>query len=268
MTVPPLPALTRANAALAAVFTGAEGAEALLRAAQALVPVTAGLAVVNMPDAPPAYLADSYSSATAKAAVQHYVSSTYLLNPIWNAIREGLAPGIHRMADLAPDHWGLAAGESGVTPAKAEEIGYLTTGWPRGQAEVSILTALPEGAMAELSLARPSAEGGFSAEMIGILASMKPLIDAAQVALWARRAPVAPPPVARPLALFGRDRLSPREAEILQLVLKGHSNLSVSLALGITVPTVKTHRKNAYAKLGVSTQQELFHCFLTWAEKV
>lgn len=67
-----------------------------------------------------------------------------------------------------------------------------------------------------------------------------------------------------PLEEFGYDVLTLREAEIIQMVLKGHSGVSISVTLGIAVPTVKTHRKNAYAKLGINTQQQLFNAFIEW----
>ncbi|MFT6022297.1 MAG: hypothetical protein ACI9PY_000406 [Ascidiaceihabitans sp.] len=46
--------------------------------------------------------------AAAKEAVQCYVDSTYLLNPLYNAFLAGLKPGPHRMIDLAPDNWHLS----------------------------------------------------------------------------------------------------------------------------------------------------------------
>ena len=46
------------------------------------------------------------------------------------------------------------------------------------------------------------------------------------------------------------------------MILKGHSSESISRNLGISIATVKTHRQNLYAKLGLSTQQELFSLFL------
>ena len=61
---------------------------------------------------------------------------------------------------------------------------------------------------------------------------------------------------------FGQSVLTSREAEVVQMILKGHSSLSISHALTIALPTVKTHRRNAYAKLGISTQQQLFRLFL------
>lgn len=259
--------LGEANAALAEVITGKGGADTLLAAIHALLPATAAFAVVNLPDQAPVYLADSYQGAEARAAVQSYVAGTYMLNPVWNAIRNGLPPGVYRMASLAPDHWGRWTGNPSVLPAGDEEIGFLTPGWPEGLSEICLLTALPAGAVAEVSLARPTAAGGFSDAMLDLLRAFLPLFELAQAALWKGMAPApAPPGRLRELKDFGRDRLSPREAEIVQMVLKGHSSLSISLTLGIAVPTVKTHRQNAYAKLGIATQQELFYSFLQWSD--
>ena len=61
---------------------------------------------------------------------------------------------------------------------------------------------------------------------------------------------------------FGSKLLSPRERQLAQLLLRGHSTVSVALQLGISPTTVKTHRKNLYAKLGIATQFELFSRFL------
>ncbi|WP_026912668.1 helix-turn-helix transcriptional regulator [Patulibacter minatonensis] len=47
------------------------------------------------------------------------------------------------------------------------------------------------------------------------------------------------------------DRLTVRQAEILGLVLHGHSNASVAAELGITVGTAKSHVKRILRKLGV-----------------
>ena len=47
-----------------------------------------------------------------------------------------------------------------------------------------------------------------------------------------------------------------------QLILRGHSSESICFNLGISLGTVKTHRKNAYAKLEISSQSELLSLFL------
>lgn len=58
--------------------------------------------------------------------------------------------------------------------------------------------------------------------------------------------------------LNGGYKLSDREAEICAGIILGFTILGISLRLNITVNTVATHRKRAYAKLGISSQNELF----------
>ena len=60
-----------------------------------------------------------------------------------------------------------------------------------------------------------------------------------------------------------RDAEPWQEAEVVRLILQGHSSLSISLKLDISMTTVKTHRKNAYAKLNISSQSELLARFLS-----
>nr|WP_254454761.1 helix-turn-helix transcriptional regulator [Acetobacter estunensis] len=62
---------------------------------------------------------------------------------------------------------------------------------------------------------------------------------------------------------FERERLSPREQDVVALLLRGHSSLSAAKNLGIAEGTVKIHRKNIYAKLGISSQSMLFSRFIT-----
>lgn len=52
-------------------------------------------------------------------------------------------------------------------------------------------------------------------------------------------------------------QLSPRENEILRLLLEGYSNKEISEQLIITPSTVHTHRTNLMQKLGLSSRHEL-----------
>ena len=52
--------------------------------------------------------------------------------------------------------------------------------------------------------------------------------------------------------------LTQREAEICASIALGYTTLGISLKLGISINTVATHRKRAYAKLRISSQNELF----------
>lgn len=56
--------------------------------------------------------------------------------------------------------------------------------------------------------------------------------------------------------------LTVREADICAHIVMGYATLAISLNLGISINTVATHRKRAYAKLGVSSQTELFNSCL------
>ena len=62
--------------------------------------------------------------------------------------------------------------------------------------------------------------------------------------------------------MFGTSVLSNRESEIVRLILKGHSSKSMARVLGNSPETVKVHRKRIYAKMGITSQGELFSIFL------
>ena len=53
-------------------------------------------------------------------------------------------------------------------------------------------------------------------------------------------------------------KLSPRQAEIALLILRGHSSVSIGLRLEISSQTVKVFRKQLYRKCSISSQAELF----------
>jgi DNA-binding NarL/FixJ family response regulator len=68
---------------------------------------------------------------------------------------------------------------------------------------------------------------------------------------------VIPPAVAASLARDReRERLTPRELEVLGLMAQGLSNKEMARAIGRTDETVKIHLKSIYAKLSVATRTE------------
>jgi len=80
---------------------------------------------------------------------------------------------------------------------------------------------------------------------------------AAAVHATARGETVLAPPVAARLlgrVRAGRPSLSPREAEILQLLAEGLPNRQISKRLFISEATVKTHLVHIYDKLGVDSR--------------
>lgn len=70
------------------------------------------------------------------------------------------------------------------------------------------------------------------------------------------------PEVQRALDAFGASQLTPREHDVVRCLLRGESTRGAAGVLGIAETTVALHRKRSYAKLGVSSQGQLFSRFL------
>jgi DNA-binding NarL/FixJ family response regulator len=68
---------------------------------------------------------------------------------------------------------------------------------------------------------------------------------------------VLPPAGVEPMDLAGPDLLTPREAEVAELLQSGRSNAEIASMLHVSVETVRTHARRIYRKLGVKTRREL-----------
>lgn len=55
----------------------------------------------------------------------------------------------------------------------------------------------------------------------------------------------------------GRDRLTPREQEVLRLIALGHTSVEIAASLGLSPRTIETHRARIHRKLGLATRAEL-----------
>jgi len=64
-------------------------------------------------------------------------------------------------------------------------------------------------------------------------------------------------PGAQPAAPQTRNRLTPREREIVQLLAEGKSTKEVAVALGLSVKTAETHRSNIMRKLELHSVSDL-----------
>ncbi len=63
--------------------------------------------------------------------------------------------------------------------------------------------------------------------------------------------------VARANALGTINQLTPREAEVMRLVVRGEPNKKIARILDISVKTVEMHRSNLMKKLSVNSVPEL-----------
>lgn len=55
----------------------------------------------------------------------------------------------------------------------------------------------------------------------------------------------------------GSDLLTPREADVLELLQDGATNAQIAQTLSIGLETVRTHARNIYRKLGISSRRDL-----------
>ncbi|WP_066635946.1 helix-turn-helix transcriptional regulator [Bordetella sp. H567] len=281
--------------------------DVLFAALASLVPFEMVSVLVYPGRGRPVALYDDFREAAYRQGLDNYLRHSYVLNPCYQAYLGGLRSGVIRIRDLVSAGGGRSAGlavaggragptaegpttvPTGGSPAddlmrvpgaapgvpvavsEQEEIGYVTLGWPPHREEVLVMAPLPDDAAAEIGLLRPRASGGFSEPHIDCLRELHPVITAVIRRYWTGLSgAAATPPDSRIDAAFdnfGKPVLSVREAEIIRMVLQGHSSESIGLHLGISVTTVKTHRKNAYAKLNISTQSELLSLFLKALER-
>ena len=61
----------------------------------------------------------------------------------------------------------------------------------------------------------------------------------------------------RQLGLPGPDLLTPREADVLELLQEGRTNAEIAHTLSIGIETVRTHARNIYRKLGITSRRDL-----------
>jgi len=241
----------------------------LIAAIGSVVDVEMAMSLVYSGRSRPVHVCDTFKDEKAKRGLANYVENTYVLNPFYAAYRRGLEGGVYRIRDLAPDAYFESEHRRSfaVTLSATEELGYLTNDWPQGMEEINVVVELPGRELAEISLMRPVRAGGFDDADLRALGEIAPLIGAVYRRYWASaRSRIAHE--SRDSAIedafdrFGGETLSPREREVAQLILRGHSGISIGTHLGISTTTVKTHRKNLYGKLGIATHFELFSLFL------
>ncbi|MHA1599322.1 MAG: helix-turn-helix transcriptional regulator [Alphaproteobacteria bacterium] len=260
----------RALGALIDDLDGADLPERLVQALSELMPFELAAVFVYRGRSRPLNLYDNFELADAKKGIAAYIENTYVLNPFYQACQKGLMDGVYRIRDLAPDAFFESEYYQShrILPRRSEEIGYLTEDWPKGLEEIDIAIRLEPDVISEISVYRATRNRGFSDDELARLSMAVPLIAALLRRYWSRfgafKLQTSPPDsrIDQIFANFGKSVLTDREREVTQLILRGHSSESIGFSLKISLGTVKTHRKNAYAKLGISSQSELLSLFL------
>ena len=244
--------------------------ERLVHALAHLMPFELTAVFVYCGRSRPMNVYDNFELADAKKGIAAYVENTYVLNPFYQAQLRGISDGVYRIRDLAPDAFFESEYYRSyrAMPSESEEIGYITEDWPQGMEEIDIAVTLAPDVVTEISVYRSLRGRGFRDDELARLSDVVPVIAALLRKYWVAHGAAGmqtSPPDSRvddAFADFGKEVLTGREREVTQLILRGHSSQSICFNLGISLGTVKTHRKNAYAKLNISSQSELLSLFL------
>ncbi|MFX0541792.1 helix-turn-helix transcriptional regulator [Roseovarius sp. S4756] len=234
--------------------------DVLTGAARALVPFdNAMLFAYKAGERPRGPYTDIADSAEARIVMDQYLLGPFLLDPFYSEVQQGRQEGLCCLADIAPDEF---------FASEYYEQHYRRT---RITDEAGIFLALPDRAVLVYSVTRRHGSPVFAPPEVARLRGIAPLIAALVRCHWAginlgfasQAGPGrAPDPIAAALAALGETVLSQRQRQVVALVLKGHSTEAIALKLDISADTVKVHRRHAYAKLGISSQAELFAMFL------
>lgn len=206
----------------------------------------------------PEILYARYARPETESLLPDYLASAYLLDPFYHAYQTGQPEGLYRLSEVAPDHFRRSS--------------YYLTHYDKAglSDEVTFLNRVGRQALTVSLLRRKAGYGSFSAKEVAALRPYEAVIRALTVAHWHRLPELAgearPQSLAQRIVTAAKDTtgaaLTLRQAEIVSLVLRGHSSRAIALQLGISPETVKVHRRNIYAKLGISSQAELFRLLL------
>jgi len=235
-----------------------------------IAPYDSLLFFLYRPGAAPILLASAKAGDNFHQGLDNYLNHTYLLNPVYQAFKTGIVSGVYKMSEILPDGYGalISSVEFEVNIDARETIGYLTPGWPKHTEELMLLVNLPDGSMIEVTILRHR-DVSYSRQEHQEMVQVFPIVEAVLNKHWKLvnqdfTAHASRPSLDSAFDEFGAEVLTTREQEVVKLVLTGHSSESISLRLGTSVPTIKSHRRNIYGKLEIGSQAELFSRFISF----
>ncbi|WP_286828229.1 MULTISPECIES: LuxR C-terminal-related transcriptional regulator [Kordiimonas] len=208
----------------------------------------------------PVFLHNDTGHSWRKNNFDDYIAAFYILDPFYQAALNLSEDGLLGLEEITPPDF-----------HKSEyfEAWYQQSGL---NDEVNFMARLADGSVVALSLARTIDAPRFSARDLEDMRMIAPVV----CGLMATRCSGAHKETEKgrrlhvelqsALGAFGRDILTPREFEIMQMLMHGHPARSVADQLSISMETVKVHRKKIYAKLDIGTHAELFSLFLAALE--
>lgn len=226
--------------------------ERLLDFLQRTADADASMILRYWPDRVPEVLADRLDPKERPYLYGDYLAGVYRLSPFYRLSVDLKEPRLVRLKEIAPE--GFRQSE------------YFRSYFGRiGVSDLAgMLLPVAGGSVVHVSFARSEKRASFGRRVISELRDLLPVFAALAQRNWRdaeegkRREPGA-----SPLDIMRVEfDLTRRETEIAEAMLAGHSSKSMARLLAISAETVKVHRRNLYAKLGIASQAELFSLFL------
>ncbi|MFV8818569.1 LuxR C-terminal-related transcriptional regulator [Haliea sp. E17] len=189
------------------------------------------------------------------STLDKFVMGAFLLDPYYLAGSRDHKFGLFRLRDLSP---------KGFKESEYYKTWYRNCGY---QDECGFVIPISDEGFVNIALGKTAARASFTARECEMLQDVYPVIESLARQYWSQALQPAGginlrAQLHQALEAFGSSMLTEREAQVINLVLHGHSTKTVADKLSISMETVKLHRKHAYAKLEVSSQAELFYLFL------
>lgn len=211
----------------------------------------------------PVILYDSDPGWTSLSGRDQYIREAFLEDPFY--LGRGVADprSVQRLKDLASI-------QDGIAPRYEDYLSSIGV-----TDELAYLIRLPGVGYADISLIRNHGSKGFSRRDCRTMKLIEPVICAAFARHWSeflyagwladdwpQRGKDWTHLLNVGIRRLGDGALTPREREVVGLILRGYSSQSIGKMLGISAGTARIHRSNVYEKLEISSQGELFTLFL------
>lgn len=209
-------------------------------------------------DAPPEVVHHSMRADVAEHYLDRYLAGPYLLDPLYQLALRTTTSRACRFREASPDRF------------RSSE--YYRQYYERTHLRDEMDFLLGTGGDATLVLVVGRFDRRFVKAELEKLHAVEAVIFATLRAVWQQLDPKEGQ-TSRGLTMhrrliecfenFGNARLTEREREITQLLLRGHSAKSIARELRIAPGTVMVHKRNLFSKLGITSQYELFSLFIS-----
>ncbi|MFT5549503.1 MAG: DNA-binding CsgD family transcriptional regulator [Candidatus Azotimanducaceae bacterium] len=212
-------------------------------------------------DERPLCLHHDFSPTNRVLYVDDYLKGPYLLDPFFKACSRKVDPGLHRLRDIAPDRF---------YQSEYYRSYYVQTGLSE---EISYILYPLDNVAVVISLMRTAKNSRFSAREFKLLQRVFPIVEGLSKHHWqslsqrfegaTQNAQIGfrQTNIEDTVSALFNTKITPRETQVVSRVLEGHSSEAIAKSFGISVGTVRIHRRNVYGKLQISSQQELFDIF-------